>query len=75
MSNLSLNYLLPVFKNKTSKTDFVLCEKMGGFCLVFLSLFLFSPVNGVLVPQSYIFFYTNNNGSQACEGFPVSTQD
>lgn len=36
VSYLSLNYLLPVFKNKTSKTDFVLHEKKnGGFFVCF----------------------------------------
>lgn len=39
---LSLNYLLPVLKNKTSKTDFVLCEK-GFFFVWFFVTFLIFP--------------------------------
>lgn len=66
-----------MFKNKTSKTDFVLHEKNRGFLFVFLSLFSFSPVNGVLFPEKYIYFFTSIAKAlrKAYEGFPVSTQD
>jgi len=42
LSSLSLNYLLPVFKNKTSKTGFVLSERKRGFEV--FARFFFPPL-------------------------------
>lgn len=60
MCYLSLNYLLPVVKNKTSETGFVLGErKCFGVVFWGLGFFfgeVFFTVKGVLIPQNYIFF-------------------